>query len=186
MAIEHIDAGQLGERIEILRLEKIEPENAWSWTTLRHSWAGVELQQKRNNFSTHGIGAAGAELVLRRQELTLLDAIRWRGQHLFLTGIAPRGRNHLTVAAALVEVRACRDPESALSFPGVVTEKYLGHQQEEPMAVNTMRHILITHPAIDLKPGRLVEVDGESWPITMSHRLDPWKAEYEIERVIEL
>lgn len=184
MAIEHVDAGKLSERIELLRLVK--GENEYRWELLRRSWASVELQQRRNNFSAHGIGAAGAELVLRRQELTLLDAIRWRGQHLFLTGIAPRGRNHLTVAAALVEVRACRDPESGLAFPGVVTEKYLGHQQEEPMAVNTMRHILITHPAIDLKPGRLVEVDGESWPITMSHRLDPWKAEYEIERVIEL
>ena len=54
------------------------------------------------------------------------------------------------------------------------------------MAVNPMRHILITHPAIDLKPGRLVEVDGESWPITMSHRLDLWKAEYELEREVEL
>ncbi len=184
MAIEHVDAGKLSERIELLRLVK--GENEYRWELLRRSWASVELQQRRNNFSAHGIGAAGAELVLRRQELTLLDAIRWRGQHLFLTGIAPRGRNHLTVAAALVEVRACRDPESGLAFPGVVTEKYLGHQQEEPMAVNPMRHILITHPAIDLKPGRLVEVDGESWPITMSHRLDPWKAEYEIERVIEL
>ena len=184
MAIEHVDAGKLSERIELLRLVK--GENEYRWELLRRSWASVELQQRRNNFSAHGIGAAGAELVLRRQELTLLDAIRWRGQHLFLTGIAPRGRNNLTVAAALVEVRACRDPESGLAFPGVVTEKYLGHQQEEPMAVNPMRHILITHPAIDLKPGRLVEVDGESWPITMSHRLDPWKAEYEIERVIEL
>ena len=184
MAIEHVDAGKLSERIELLRLVK--GENEYRWELLRRSWASVELQQRRNNFSAHGIGAAGAELVLRRQELTLLDAIRWRGQHLFLTGIAPRGRNHLTVAAALVEVRACRDPESGLAFPGVVTEKYLGHRQEEPMSVYPMRHILITHPAIDLKPGRLVEVDGESWPITMSHRLDPWKAEYEIERVIEL
>lgn len=126
------------------------------------------------------------ELVLRRQELTLLDAIRWRGQHLFLTGIAPRGRNHLTAAAALVEVRACRDPESGLAFPGVVTEKYLGHQQEEPMAVNTMRHILITHPEIVLRPGHLVDVDGKPWRILLAHRLDPRKTEYEIEREVEL
>ena len=186
MASEHVDAGQLSERIEILRLEKIEAENAWSWTTLRHSWARVELQQRRNNYSTHGIGAAGAELVLRRQELTLLDAIRWRGQHLFLTGIAPRGRNHLTVTAALVEVHACRDPETGLRFPGVVTEKYLGHRQEEPMAVNDIQFVLVTHPAIVLQPGHLVEVDGESWPVTVAHRLDPWKTEYEIEREAEL
>ena len=126
------------------------------------------------------------ELVLRRQELTLLDAIRWRGQHLFLTGIAPRGRNHLTAAAALVEVRACRDPESGLAFPGVVTEKYLGHQQEEPMAVNTMRHILITHPEIVLRPGHLVDVDGKPWRILLAHRLDPRKTEYEIEREVDL
>lgn len=184
MAIEHVDAGKLSERIELLRLVKGEKE--YRWELLRRSWASVELQQRRNNFSTHGIGAAGAELVLRRQELTLLDAIRWRGQHLFLTGITPRGRNHLTVTAALVEVRACRDPETGLAFPGVVTEKYLGHRQEEPMAVNPMQHILITHPEIVLQPGHLVEVDGESWPVTMVHRLDPWKTEYEIEREVEL
>lgn len=184
MAIEHVDAGKLSERIELLRLVK--GENEYRWELLRRSWASVELQQRRNNFSAHGIGAAGAELVLRRQELTLLDAIRWRGQHLFLTGIAPRGRNHLTVAAALVEVRACRDPESGLAFPGVVTEKYLGHQQEEPMAVNTMRHILITHPEIVLRPGHLVDVDGKPWRILLAHRLDPRKTEYEIEREVEL
>lgn len=184
MAIEHVDAGKLSERIELLRLVK--GENEYRWELLRRSWASVELQQRRNNFSAHGIGAAGAELVLRRQELTLLDAIRWRGQHLFLTGIAPRGRNHLTAAAALVEVRACRDPESGLAFPGVVTEKYLGHQQEEPMAVNTMRHILITHPEIVLRPGHLVDVDGKPWRILLAHRLDPRKTEYEIEREVEL
>jgi len=184
MAIEHVDAGKLSERIELLRLVK--GENEYRWELLRRSWASVELQQRRNNFSAHGIGAAGAELVLRRQELTLLDAVRWRGRHLFLTGIAPRGRNHLAVTAALVEVRVCRDPETGLAFPGVVTEKYLGHRQEEPMAVNPMRHILITHPEIVLQPGHLVEVDGESWPVTMVHRLDPWKTEYEIEREAEL
>lgn len=184
MAIEHMDAGKLSERVEILRLAK--GENEYRWELLRWSWASVELQQKRNNFSTHGIGAADAELVLRRQDLTLPDAIRWRGQHLFLTGIVPRGRNHLTVTAALVEARSCRDPETGLAFPGVVTEKYLGHRQEEPMAVNPMRHILITHPEIVLLPGRLVEVDGEGWPVTMAHRLDPWKAEYELEREVEL
>ena len=184
MAIEHVDAGKLSERIELLRLVK--GENEYRWELLRRSWASVELQQRRNNFSAHGIGAAGAELVLRRQELTLLDAIRWRGQHLFLTGIAPKGRNHLTVAAALVEVRACRDPETGLSFPGVVTEKYLGHRQEEPMAVNTMRHILITHPEIVLRPGHLVDVDGKPWRILLAHRLDPRKTEYEIEREVEL
>lgn len=156
MPIDHIDAGQLSDRVEILHLAK--DDSGCHWEAVRRSWARPELQQRRNNFSTHGIGAAGVEFTIRRQQLELENAIRWNGQHCFLTGIAPRGRNHLTVMAALVEISPCLDPETRLAFPGIVTEKYLGHQQEEPMAVNTLRHVLVTPKCVVLKPGHLVRI----------------------------
>ena len=49
-------------------------------------------EHKANLFSAVGIGARGAELILRRQELTLHNALVWGGRHLFLTAIRPEGR----------------------------------------------------------------------------------------------
>lgn len=184
MAKSCIDAGALSERIEILALRQ--EGGSCAWETVRRSWARAELSNKRNNFSVHGIGASGVTFTIRRQELDLGCAIRWRGRHCFLTGIAPTDRLHLTVEAALVVVSSCEDRYSGVRFPGIMTEKYLGHQQLEPMAVNVLRHVLVTPKRVALMPGRLVDVDGTPWPIRVAHTLDPWKNEYEIERTVDL
>lgn len=184
MADSYIDAGALNERIEVLELQKV--GSTYQWQRARRSWAKAVLTMKRNNFSVHGIGAAGITFTIRRQELTLGHAIRWRGQHCFITGILPMGRLHLVVEAALVEITACGDRYTGGSFPGIVTEQYLGHQQLEPMAINTLRHVLVTPKPIALTPGKLVDVAGTPWPIRVAHILDPWKNEYEIERVVDL
>lgn len=179
----HIDAGALGERIAILRL--VRRGAAFRWEPVRQSWARVELSRKQNHFSSFGTGAAGAELVLRRQTLGLDQAIRWRGQHIFLTAIIPQGRNHLAVSGALVTVSACADA-GGVRFPGVAVEKYLRHQEAIPMDANVLRHVLVTPKEIALLPGQLVEVDGVRWPVRTAHLLNPWKNEYEIERTVDL
>lgn len=185
MTAEHIDAGQLKERLTVLTLEEVSA-GRFVWSETRRTWGAAVPSAKKNIWSAHGVGAAGATFTLRRQELTLGNALLWRGQHCFLTDIRPFGRTCLTVTAALVEVLPCEDKRAGAAFPGVLTEKYLGHDQLEPQAVNTLRYVLATPKPILLTPGRLVEVDGLSCPVQVAHVLDPWHNEYEIERTVDL
>lgn len=184
MEADHIDAGALNERIEVLKLMKV--GETYTWEVERRSWAKAELTARRNNFSAHGIGATGVKLTIRRQGLTLGNAIRLNGQHCFLTSIQPLGRNHLTVEAALVEVSLCEDKYTGTVFPAIPTEKYLRHEQEVPMAVNTMEYVLVTPKAIELLTGETVTVDGVKCPIHVAHTLDPNKNEFEIGRKVDI
>ena len=137
-------------------------------------WAQIAVDGGKNLFSSVGIGARGAELVLRRQPLTLHQAILWGEQHLFLTGITKLDRMHLSVQAALVEPVAClatRTEDTVgeagrptpaetmrLTFPGVLTEKYARYEREETHAEGETSYVLVTPKAIALKAGDLVTV----------------------------
>lgn len=170
----------MGARVEVLELGK--EDNAYTWDPVRVTWAKTALTNRRNNYSVHGIGATGVTFILRRQPLTLNSAIRWRGQHCFITSILPMDYGHLTVEAALVVLSQCLNPRTGETFPAVMTERYVRHEQLEPMAVNTHQRVLVTPKAVQLAPGRLVVVDGAEWPIITPYELDPNKNEYELER----
>lgn len=184
-----INAGRLNQRLEVQELAEAEP-GVWTWKTVRRTWAQVEQSTRRNLFSAVGIGARGAELILRRQELTLHNALVWGGRHLFLTAIRPEGRLHLRVEAALVTVDTVQlhtDEETVeRSFPGILTEKYARHGQEWPMSVNQLGLVLVTPKPVALEPGRLVQVRGALWEILVPHELDEFKNEYEIGRMVDL
>lgn len=191
-----IEVGRLNERVEVLELgrQPVAAQNVsesgtpttWEWGTVRRTWAQTELAAKTNIYSVHGIGAAGVSFTLRRQPLDLDNALRWKGQHCLITAIRPRGRLYLTVEAALVVLFQCRNPKTGETFPAVMTERYVGHQQQEPMAVNKHQRVLVTPKAVRLAPGKLVEVNGVPWPIIAPYELDPHKNEYAIERTVDL
>ncbi len=67
-----------------------------------------------------------------------------------------------------------------------MTEEYVRHQQQEPMATNEHRRVLVTPKAVRLRPGPLVEVDGVEWPVMAAYELDPHKNEYILEREVDL
>lgn len=174
----------MGTRVEVLELRK--EDNTYTWEPVRVTWAKATLTDRRNNYSVHGVGAAGVTFIIRRQPLTLDSAIRWQGQHCFITNIFPMDYGHLTVDAALVVLSQCRNPRTGETFPAVMTERYVRHEQLEPMAVNTHQRVLVTPKTVRLTPGPLVEVDGTPWPITTPYELDPHKNEYELTRTVDL
>ena len=178
------DAGALDQRPEVLSLTQT--DTGYEWTTSRRTWAAVELPGRRNVYSVHGVSTTGAAFYLRQQPLSKDQALRWKGYHCFITAITPCGRSHMRVDAALVELTDCEDKYTGTKFPAVVAEEYHRHEQLEPMAVNTLRHVLITPKCIELKPGKLVEVAGEAWPIVIAYLLDPHRNEYIIEKVVDL
>ena len=175
-----IDAGALRDALEVLELTK-SPAGTWTWTTVRKAQGRVTLATKHNLFSSVGIGARGAEILLRRQALGLHNALLWGEQYLFLTAILPEGRLHLTVQAALVDLAQCRT-EAGASFPAVLTEKHLKWEQPEPYSINRITYVLVTPKTIRLQRGGLVGVDGTNYEVQLAHVLDPWKNEYEIMR----
>ena len=185
----YIGAGRLDQPLEVLELRET-ATGIWEWVTLRRAWAQVEQTAKTNLFSKVGVGARDAAIVLRTQPLTLHNALRWRGQHLFLTSIVPEGRLHLRLEAALVTVDTVtvQKDETTVekTFPGVLTEKYARHAQEWPMSVNELGLVLVTPKPIALRPGTLVKVRGALWEVLVPHELDPYKNEYEIGRTVDL
>lgn len=189
MAETILDAGRLSDRLEVLELQETSP-GVWAWTTVRRAWAQVEQTTKTNLFSKVGVGARDAAVVLRRQSLTLRQALRWKGRHLFLTAITDRDRGHLNVAAALVNPVDCQtegeEGNSGLQFPGILTEKYLKWEQPEPYSVNQLTYVLVTPKVIDLRRGCLVWVAGAHYEVQVAHTLDEYKNEYEIFRTEDL
>lgn len=184
-----VAVGSLNERVEVLGFQNVSESGTppvWEWEAVRRTWAKAELMTRPNVYSVHGLGAAGVTFILRRQGISLDSALRWRGQHCLITAIRPLGRLYLTVEAALVVLSQCRNPQTGETFPAVMTEKYVGHQQLEPMAINVHRRVLVVHKAVKLSPGPLVEVGGVPWPITTPYELDPHKNEYALERTIDL
>ena len=194
-----IDAGKLRDVLQVLELKE-NPKGTWTWQKVRKARGQVELSTGQNLFSTVGIGARGAEIVLRRQPLTLHNALLWGEQHLFLSAILPEGRLHLRVQAALVEPVTCLAtrtedtvgeagrPTTAetmrMTFPGVLTEKYARYEREETHAENETSYVLVVPKAIQLKASDLVTVQGGPakavYYVTICHVLDPYKNEYEI------
>lgn len=185
----YFGAGRLDQPLEVLELRET-ASGVWEWITLRRAWAQVEQTAKTNLFSKVGVGARDAAIVIRRQSLTLHNALRWRGQHLFLTSITHRDRNHLDVGAALVELTECRgdadEGETGIRFPGVLTEKYAKWDQPEPYSINQLTYVLVTPKGIALQRGGLVAVAGTNYEVQVAHILDPYKNEYEIVRTEDL
>lgn len=183
-----INAGDLRERIGVLNLQFQEENDQYQWTESRRLWADAELDTRSNLLSSVGIGARGVTFVIRNHSgLTLHDAFSWHGQHCFLTAILPHEHpGYLTVKAALVEVRTCRKdadltPAGGI-FPGILTEKYVKHEEPDLHAEVTTDYVLVTPKTISLVPGSWVTVDDAFYRVQVPHLLDPYKNEYEIRR----
>lgn len=196
----YIGAGKLDQHLEVLELRETSA-GLWEWVAIRRAWGQVEQTAKTNLFSKVGVGARDAAIVLRTQLLTLHNALRWRGQHLFLTSITHRDRNHLDVAAALVEPVTCtaqgyttkmgegNRPQKVetdpVTFPGVLTEKYVKYEQEDTFAKSRRGLVLVTAKPIRLREGDLVTVQAGPaaavYNVQACHVLDAYKNEYEME-----
>ena len=192
----------LNQVVEVLELENDGAGN-YSWKTVHRRWAAVELDTGRNLFSSVGIGARGATVTMRYDpELSLHHALCWNGQFLFLTSLVlGECRDRLELKAALCEpvtltakpqARTGRDELNrptaveipSFTFPGILTEKYRANEPEDVYRVTTLRRVLVTPKAVQLRPSDLVEVYGETpYIVRQVLDLDPWKNEYEIERM---
>lgn len=129
----------LKERIQVQHLLCCPEANTYAWKVERNTWAAAEQDARKNLFSSVGIGARGMTFTIRKSRtLTLHNAFLWRGQFCFLTSIVDGAPGFQVVKAALCEPVDCiqdadRVPQGC-RFPGVLTEKYVGHEQLDPHA----------------------------------------------------
>lgn len=180
-----VDARGMRDRVTVLQITHDVTTDTYDWTALYQAWASVKLENRSNLFSSVGIGARGVSLTMwRNPRLTLHHAIRLKnGQFCFLTAVVPVGDGlHSTVQAALCTPVSCRS-EDGPGFPGILTEKYLGHQQLEPHAVTTTTYVLVAPEEIHLAAGSLITIDGTDYEVQIAHLLDEYKHEFEITRL---
>lgn len=187
----------LHEKAEILSLKSSADGHAFFWEPTSSVWLKGEIQSKSNLFSKIGIGARSVNFEMFRRELTMHQAIQWNGRFCFISNIIKNGV-YLNVSAALVEPVECTYKEKKykrgnlnrpeeiepeiVTFPGILTEKYLGHEKDVPRAVNELEHVLVTPKPIEMKPGKIVIVGEKPYTVTICHTLDEYKNEYEIRR----
>lgn len=187
------------ERLDLLEVK--EDNDTYTWQTVGRIWASVEVSGKNNLFSKVGIGARSANIVtVPRPEISLHHALRWRGEHLFLTELLHQGPTRLSILAARIGPRNCiafrpektRDElgrpsyeqRERFRFPACVTEKWMGYSQKEPQAESGETLVLVTPKAVMLEVGDLVEIEELGrYAVQVLHRLDEYKNEYEAARV---
>lgn len=193
--INNIDAGSLQERLRVLALRHDAEADAYRWETAWETRAAAALSEKRNLFSSVGVGARDVTFTVRRRsELTLHHAIAWHGrggwEHCFISAITPIDRLYDTVRCARVAVTDCRAEANHVPagprFPGIITEKFTAYDSPDLHDINTTCYVLVTPKAVELKRGSIVEAGGEPYHVLLGHYLDAFKNEYEIAREIDL
>ncbi len=177
----------LKERVQVQSLLYYPEADAFAWEVKRNTWAKAEQDTRKNLFSSAGIGARGVTFTLRRNpELTIVNSFLWRGQFCFLTSIVDGDPGFQVVQAALCDPVDCikdADMETqGCRFPGILTEKYVGHEQLDPHAEVTGDLVLVTPKVVSLKPGSWVLIGERHFLVRVPHELDPYKNEYEIRR----
>lgn len=187
-------AGKMKEPTTILSLNQ--QGDTYGWRELGNAWVKAEPQSKTNLFSKVGLGQKSIKFTMRKRPLTLHDAIRWQGNHCFLTDIKEVDRMYLEVTAALIDPVSCIASHTGQTldsmnrpafedthiadFPGFLTEKYLGFEQKEIQAETETTYVLVTPKAVVLKSGDLVQIGDDFYTVRITHTLDEYKNEYEI------
>ena len=175
----------LNQALQVLELRR--DGDTYTWEKARRTWAAAEQDARKNLFSSVGIGAHGVTFTIRKSRtLTLHNAFRWRGRFCFLTSIVDGDPGFQVVQAALCEPVDCqkdadKDP-AGCRFPGILAEKYAGHEQLDPHAEVTGDFVLVTPKVATLAPDSWVTVGGRYFLVRVPHELDPFKNEYEIRR----
>lgn len=195
-------ADSLRQRIELLELRFDRAKSAYFWDVRRVCWGGVSFNERSNLFSSVGIGARGASIVIRPDRLlTLHHAARAGPQFFFLTAITlSDDRSRLDLRAAVCEpVTLTARPQSRkgrdalnrptaeeiapYTFPGILTEKYFRNEADDVYRAEMQQRVLVTPKDIQMRAGDLVQ-NGKEAPYTVRQvlDLDPYKNEYIIER----
>ncbi len=189
-------------KISVLRLKETNSDTSRNieFEEIRKVWAEIELLDKQNIFSKNGVAIAGATLKVHRiGDLTLHDALLWKGKHCAITEANQKTPAQAEITVALIEPVECickkrtfetgktdgynrpiMQKGECIKFPAYLIEKYVGFQKTEVAAQTEVRLIMVTPKQILLETGEAVQVDGKSFYIEVTHAMGTYKNEYEV------
>lgn len=206
----------LDKRASVLALEdsvlrgigEREGRRYW-WNPEKDIWTHMEYQNKTNLFSKVGIGVKTVVFTLRKASgITLHKALSYKGRHFLITDSNTDDPLLMVVTAADIQPVQCtvtrreeREGPNKSSilvpcmqflFPACVTEKYMGFQQEDPMARTEATLVLVTPKPVRLEVHDIVKLGAPgpegaedtrpAFAIKVCHLLDEYKNEYEMTR----
>lgn len=191
-----MNPGELNKRVQILTLKT--EADIMCWEVFKNIWAKVEITGKTNYFSKVGMGVLSVKFTMRRQSLSLYDALCFYGRHYFITGITPISNLYMEVETAKIEPVPCvqfsnetildqlnrpvDEQKPVLTFPGMLVEKYLRSNTETGHDEGEVTLVLVTPKQVQVDAGKLIEVQGKPYKVAVCHMLDEYKNEYEIIR----
>lgn len=173
-----MDAGIFKDRVQLLEYDA----QAGQWIKAREIWCQARREGKANLFSKIGVGAEGWRFTMRRQQITLHNALFAGGYHHVITSIEGQERMYAIVCAARVRLtQVSRGPELG-SFPAVLSEKWAGYSADAAKSTSEDRLVMTTPKAERAAVNDVLTIDGEYWYVELAHELDEYKNEYEIVR----
>lgn len=199
----------LNTKIGLMMLEE-RATGMYEWRECRRFWAHIEHTGKTNLFSKAGIGVKTVAFTLRSTPyISLFHAIEYKGRQYFITDVNRDEPLYMTVTTADIQPVQCTVTRSEeregpnksstlapcmqLLFPACVTEKYMGFQQEDPMARTEAALVLVTPKPVRLEVHDIVKLGAPgpegaedtrpAFAIKVCHLLDEYKNEYEMTKV---
>ena len=180
-----MQAGELRERVTLLTLA--EQDGIYSYQPEKTVFAAAESSERGTILSGLGMGARAAEMTFRAADAPdLMQVLRWRGKTYVVSTVLPDLRLWTKVMAAQAELRTAKVKDGP-EFQAVLLEKYIRWASEKPMDTTAESYLMLTPKEIELQAADILTIEGIGvFHITVCHRLDPAKNEYEILREVEL
>lgn len=173
----------------------------YEWVEQKKLWVHMQRKNSSNLFSKVGIGAKTVLFTMRKTSgVSLFSALRVNGRFYFLTDIVDADPIQWEITAADIQPVTCstdrteptideykrrqfdESKDHVVTFPGILTEKYLGFEQQNPMGRLTTTFVLVTPKIIALEDRDLVTIGDDTFDVQVAHCLDEYKNEYEIIR----
>ena len=163
-------------------------ENGYAWVENRKIWGAVERVYQRAPFSNYAVYAARSAEVVTAAGVCWEEGMCIDGEYGMISKIVPQGHFKQKITVVFLPLRHCFTVGASgkVRFQAVMGEKYVRHEQREPMAVNVAAYVLITPKVMCLQAGKIVEVEGESYVVLAEHTAGEVRNEYEIAKTKDL
>ena len=188
-----MNIGEMNRRIAVLRYE------GNKWVEAKTVWGRMEEEQRRCVYSQNGVASLTAwkVAVYRGSGISRENLLKVDGKLLFISAIAETdNKNHQELSCGVVEVKRFsyelaetgRDElnrpivtgKMTVMFDGVLTEKYIGTNENAVYTGETQVLILIVPKSMQLKTGTALQADGRDYVVTLRHETGEYYNEYEL------
>lgn len=188
-----MNIGEMNRRIAVLRYD------GNKWVETKTIWGRMEEEQRRCVYSQNGVASLTTwkVAVYRGSGISHGNMLKVDEKLLFISAIAETdNKNHQELSCGVVEVKqfSCELAEtgrdelnrpivvnkSTIMFDGVLTEKYIGTNENAVYTDEMQVLILIVPKSMQLKTGTALQADGRDYVVTLRHETGEYYNEYEL------